>query len=740
MKTRTRPLLTTRTAALLLGALTLAAFWRTLFQNFQIYDDPGYVTSNPMVLDGLTFRGVLWAFTTGTEANWHPLTWLSHMADIQFFGLHPFYHHAVNVALQALAAVALYVALVRLTKSAGRSFFVAAVFAVHPLQVESVAWIAERKDVLSGLLGMLTLLAYVRYREQPVPKRYGAVAAGLLLGLLAKPTLVVLPVLFLLLDFWPLQRFNDGTFARRAWELIREKLPLFGLCLLSGVVTWFAQAQGGAMKFAESLSLGDRLGNAAISCAKYLGMAFWPSGLAVLYPHPGDALPAAALAGSVAVLVVATLAVLRWRRAVPALVTGWFWFLAALVPVIGIAQVGLQAMADRYMHIPIIGLAIAFAWGATALAERFGIRTWTRGLLGGGLVAALSVATVVQSGYWESSIALFQRAVDVTEENWVAHNNLGVALEGGIRFREARAHYREALRIHPDYVEASVNLANGLANDGQTDSAEAILRRAIVRTPRNVDLRAHLGSVLMRKGRADAALAEYARAYAEDSSRSDILHQMTQVAADAGMLAEAESLAGRFLQQHPDGSDAHDLLGTIYAQKGAYDEAYRQFREAVKLDAENVSAHFNLGLLYEQEGKPESAMTSYDAALRSDPEFWNAHQRIGTLYARKGDLAAARSHFTDVIRLKPDLADGQNNLGKLFEMEGQDDSAMAHFNMALAIEPGHAQAHYNMGALLVRKGEPAKAADHLRAALAVDPNLEEAKVLLRTLEQKGGQR
>ncbi|HET9317332.1 MAG TPA: hypothetical protein VFQ51_17205, partial [Vicinamibacteria bacterium] len=447
----------------LAGALAVLAFLTflpALGHDFLVYDDDQYVTANPGVRGGLSAAGVRWAFTTGHAANWHPLTWLSHMADVATWGLLPRGHHLTNVALHALNAAVLFLALLRLTSAPWRSALVAALFAVHPTRIEAVAWVAERKELLSALLGFLTLLSYAAWAQRRGRGQPWAALALFAAGLMAKPMLVTLPFVLVLLDVWPLRRVSIDE---RPWpalaRAVAEKAPFLALAAASSAVTFLVQRAGGAVGTLENYPLGVRVANALVAYAGYLRRLFWPVGLAVFYPHPGRSLTAAAIAG--AALLFGGLCAAAWilRRRRPYLFVGWFWFAGMLVPVIGLVQVGFQALADRYAYVTFVGLFVALVWLAAAGVER--APSWLRPVAaaaGVALVAACVLQTRGELAHWQDSETLFSRALEVTSGNYVACQNLAHHLNEKNRPAEALPLLEEALRLRPRYPEARVNL------------------------------------------------------------------------------------------------------------------------------------------------------------------------------------------------------------------------------------------------------------------------------------------
>jgi tetratricopeptide (TPR) repeat protein len=523
-----------------LVAVTLAVYAQVMNHHFIILDDNRYIRENPIVNRGLTLTGIAWAFTTFYAANWHPLTWLSHMLDSQIFGLNAGGHLLVNALIHASNALLLFLFLRRVTGARWQSAIVAALFALHPLHVESVAWAAERKDTLSTFFGLLTLLAYASYVAAPSRKRYALVAVALALGLMAKPMLVTWPFVLLLLDYWPLRRYHwhpgTGTagFFRALVPLVREKLPLFCLAAASVVITFIAQSNGGAVRAFVQVPVSLRLSNAIVSYAKYLFLTVWPRDLAVYYPFSRTGVPLWELACAIVVLTVITVFVLRQARERPYLFVGWLWFVGTLVPVIGLVQVGGAAMADRYHYVPSIGLFVALVFGLSDLARAFRIH---RAALGALTVAALSILaclTAVQIGRWRNSVTLFEYALSLTPDSRMIENNLGTVLGESGRYGEAAAHFAKALRTKPDFLEAmSVS---------------------------DADIRTNLGLLLVRQGK----------------------------------LAEAAQQLNDALRLNPNSAETHEALGIVLAMSGKAEESILHFSIAIRLRPDWAVARENL--------------------------------------------------------------------------------------------------------------------------------------------------
>jgi protein O-mannosyl-transferase len=500
--------------AVLLAFVVFATFSPALQNDFTGYDDPDYVLDNPHVRGGLSAANLYWAATAVHASNWHPLTWASHMLDSTLFGVVPRGHHLTSVLFHVVNTLLLFLLLHRDTGRAGCSAVVAGVFGVHPLHVESVAWVAERKDVLSTLFWLLTMWAHGAYARRPGGPRYAVVVVLFAAGLAAKPMLVTLPLVLLLWDVWPLGRYPAVSVRR----LLIEKVPLLALAILSSVITVYAQRQGGSLAGIEPLPIGLRAANAVVSYVRYLGKTVWPVDLAAFYPM--ETIPAATLGLCLVLLAaVSWLAAREWRRR-PWLAVGWGWYLVTLVPVIGWVQVGQQALADRYMYVPMIGLLIAVAWGIAEGASHRNVRhvSWAAAVVGMAGLAALSWRQV---HVWKDGITLWTHALRVTEGNFIAHNNLGVELDRRGRPDEAIAHYRETLRIRPgdrngrrNHAGALVSRGERLYRAGQLEAALASFRDALRQRPDHVQAHAYVGAILVALGRYDDALAAYDAALA----------------------------------------------------------------------------------------------------------------------------------------------------------------------------------------------------------------------------------
>jgi tetratricopeptide (TPR) repeat protein len=616
---------------LFLAGITSALYWPLTSHNFVSYDDPIYISDNPHVNSGLSWPNVAWAFRSGYAGNWHPLTWISHMLDVQWFGLQPGWHHFINLLFHCANTALLFLVLNAMTSATWRSAFVAALFGWHPQHVESVAWAAERKDVLSAFFFMLTLLAYGKWvsrvegrgeskletrnsKFEANPKfeirnGRGYYILALLsfgLGLLSKPMLVTVPFVLLLLDFWPLGRVsrvegrgekepeirNSKFEIRNFLSLILEKVPFFALTISSCIATFIAQKGGGAVVSLKTLSFTERLENAIVAYALYLVKMVWPVKLSILYPLRADVPIGAVIASTVALLVVTAWAL--WRaRSWPHLAVGWFWYLGMLVPVIGLVQVGMQQMADRYAYLPMIGVFIMITWSAPTWAASDHARKILSATAVAILVACLCMSSR-QLGYWQNSETLFGHAAQVTAKNYVAFSNHGQALFKQGRIDEAIAEYEKAITL-----------------DSTLDAA-----------------RLGLGEALVQKGRFDDAIAQFAKV----------------------------------LELDPENSAARLQLGVLHGRQGKYDDAVAAFSEVLRREPNNLAAHNNLGNVLTLQGKQEEAVKQFEQAVRISPDHASTHNNLALAYKKLGRTGEAIAEYREAIRLNPNQTEAINNL------------------------------------------------------------------------------
>jgi tetratricopeptide (TPR) repeat protein len=589
--------------------LPLLIYWQG--QNFEFVnlDDPLYITENPAVQRGLTKEGVIWAFAFNDVSYWHPLTWLSHMLDCQIYGLNPKGHHFTNVLFHVASTLLLFLTLRRMTGALWRSAFVAAFFALHPLNVESVAWVANRKGVLSTFFWTLTLWTYVRYVRNPRAGAYSMVLIPFVFGLLSKPTVVTLPFALLLLDYWPLDRLrprnpslvdqtlpiSSGTKKEeKVLHVIAEKIPLIALSAATVSITYLSSLHKGIIIAHETVPLSLRLENAVVSYAKYLIKMIWPFDLAVFYPFP-EAFPSWQLAGAVAVLFCITGFVLWKIKRAPYLAVGWLWYLGTLVPVIGFIQHGLwPALADRFSYVPLIGVFIMLAWGIGDLLTGQRLLKIISYALFAAVFLGFSISAWIQVRYWKNSMSLFEHALNVTRANHLAHYNLGAAFHKQGKIEEALSQYSKALDIMPDNAQFQVSYGSALLARGSIEEAMGYFSGALRKVPDYAEAHINMGAALSKKGKTEEALSHYREAIA--------------------------------IKPLP---EAHHSLGLILAGQGKLEEAVSQYEQALTLKPYDAQVHNDLGVALFYQGKNKEAILHFKEALRIKPDYENPRRNLG---------------------------------------------------------------------------------------------------------------
>lgn len=662
----------------LLVVVTLVVFHEVFRHEFVDFDDFPYVVENPHIARGLDLEGLTWAFTSAYEGYWAPLTWLSYMADVELFGISSAAAHGTNLLLHVLSACLLFAFLDRATGARLPSAGVAALFAIHPLHVESVAWVAERKDVLSTFWFFLAAWAYVGYVEERTPARYALVAAALGFGLMSKPMLVTLPVILLLLDIWPLGRLEGAGTGARARKsqpasgavpaapgapetptgLVIEKLPLFALSAIFAVITVVVQARAGAVATLEETPVSMRAANALVSTVVYLGQMLWPAGLAAIYPYPRTPPIVAATAAALLVAAISFAVFRTWRRA-PYLLTGWLWYLVILAPVLGFVQAGPQARADRYTYVSMTGIAIIAAWGLKDLLGRFPRTRTAVAAATCVALAAFGAASFQQVRHWRTTQTVFRRALDVTTGNYVAHKGLGTELLRAGRADEALVHLRTAVSLAPGFPEAHLDLGRALVAANQPETALVNLRRAVELRPDEENFRLNLGSALHSLERSREAEAEY--------------------------------------------------------------------REALRISPSSPAAHSGLGLALAQQGDTEGARAEFETAIRLDPLYADAYLNLATMEARAGRVAEAERAFREHLRLTPDSAGGYIGLGTLLAREGRTTDAAAALSTAVRLRPDDAILRSNLGITLIQGGRIEEGIQQLSEAVRLRPDLPEPR-------------
>jgi tetratricopeptide (TPR) repeat protein len=703
--------------AVLLIAVTLLVYAPIRNHEFLGLDDHQYVTENISIQQGLSLDSLSWAMTAFKEGVWNPLTWLSFMLDYQLFGLDPAGYYLTNLFLHLASVVLLFVVLHQLTGALWRSVLVAALFALHPLNVESVAWVTERKNVLSTLFGFLTMGAYVGYVRKPGWKRYFLMMGFLSLGLMAKQMLVTLPCVLLLLDYWPLGRLGETgkEFRERLPGLVLEKLPLMIPVVVASVLTLVAAQSVGGVSTLESVPLGSRVSNAILSYVLYLKKMVLPTDLAVFYPHPGALLGMGSLVLATLILVGISWGV-WWRRESGYLVVGWMWYLGTLFPVSGLVQVGGQAMADRHTYVPLIGVFIMLVWGSAQLADHLLLGKLWR--LGTGLcvVTTLAVLTQIHLSYWRNTTTLFERTLQVTSDNYLAYNVLGTELTVEKEFEDAVELFQEALQINPEFSLAHHNLAMALQELGRVDEAIVHFQEALEIDPEYSQAHHNLGVALMGQGKVDEAIEHYQESLKIDPQFSKAHHNLGVALVEQGKVDEAIEHYQEVLKIDPGFAQTHHNLGVALVEQGRVDEAIEHYQEVLKIDPGFAQTHHNLGVALVEKGRVDEAIEHLEESLRIRPQDAQVHYNLGVALVEQGRVEAAIEHFAEALEIDPQLVDARRNL--VFVV----DEAIAGYRRALQLTPDNAQMHNNLGVLLLRKGEVDAAIHHFSEAVRIDPN------------------
>lgn len=658
--------------ALLLVGIAVALFWPVARFNFVNYDDDKYVFQNPHIREGLSWKGIRWAFTADLVQDslhadyWQPVTFLSRMIDIELYGLNPAGHHLMNLLLHLANIFLLFTLLSEMTGAVGQSALVAALFAVHPLQVEPVAWVTARKDLLATFFGLLTIRAYRDSLQSSSRGPNLKVFILFLLALMSKPVMVTLPFLMLLLDHWPLGREDGG-------KAVIEKWPLFLLSILFSLFPFIGQTE-----VLRHFSPAGVLSNIAFHYLRYLEKFFYPVRLAINTLLPETSFHPWRVSGATLFLIGFSIFVMGQARHRPYLGVGWFWYLGMLAPTIGLPR-----FEDRFIYLPMVGLALILVWGVSDL-----LATWhhRRAVLIFSAALFLSVLTSqahTQVGYWRNSVSLFEHALEIyPKDNYIAHNQLCAAHLSRGDYEKAMAQCSEAAKSKPDAPEVQYNLALVLATQGKLEEAVRHYTEAIRLKPDYLAAHTNLGITLVRQGRRKEAIPHFLTA----------------------------------LRLKPDSAEAHHNLGVALAGLGKMDEAMVHYKEALRLKPDSAEAHYNLANALLQQGKPEEAITHYQETLRLQPDSVEAHSTLGVLLAKQGKRDEAASHLKEALRLKPDSAEVHNNLANVLELQGDLDGAVFHYTEALRLKPDSFYFQRNLGLSLVRQGKRKEAAPHLIAA------------------------
>ncbi|MHC4621593.1 MAG: tetratricopeptide repeat protein, partial [Planctomycetota bacterium] len=655
-------------AALALGAII--AYEPMRHNDFINYDDDKYVTENPRVLAGITRESIVWSFTGAHFFMWHPLTSLSHMLDCELFGLNPFWHHLVSFLIHLANVLLLFWVLKKMTGAIWCSAFVAAAFALHPLQVDSVAWVAERKSVLSGLFWFLTMAAYIRYAKHGGLGRYLLVVLTFGMALMAKPIVVTLPFVLLLLDYWPLRRFQwvcqnqtqklpEEESARFTCQtsgtcsLVAEKIPLFIMSAIVSLITYVAQQSGDVVISTEALPIATRMVNALTSYATYIAKMIYPARLAVLYPYPTELRMDAGALLVLAVLIV----VVRWGRGRAWLTVGLLWYLGTLVPVIGLVQTGGQAMADRYAYLPSVGILIMVAWGTAEFVGKWRLRKIVPAVAACTVLVTWLMCTRVQVGYWQNSLTLCEHTLAVTEDNPLMYYNYGLALyehgdslfeqrqfsEANRYYEEAAEKYKKVLELRPNHLKAHINLGAVMAKQQNYAEAIAYLKKALQINPNcPPHVYQNLGSVYALQGRYDLAIKNYNEVLRLEPGRLDTRKNLTEALARRGDIEKAIYHLKESLRLQPNQPELYKTLAKMLLQQKKTDEATAHYEHSIRLNPEQPDVLYDLGKLYFQKGKIEEAFACCEEVLRLDPESVDVMNTLAWHKATQGN-----SNFRD---------------------------------------------------------------------------------------------
>lgn len=692
---------------LLLTVLTLVVFAGVADFGFVEYDDDVYVYDNPHVRGGLSLRGVQWAFTATRSGHWHPLTWLSHMLDCELFGLNPAAHHLSNLFLHVLNLLLLFLLLHRMTGAFWRSAFVAALFAVHPLNVEPVVWVSSRKDLLSTLFLLLALMTYLRYAERPRVSTYGLCLTLFILGVLSKSMVVNLPCLLVLLDIWPLKRLpwkrlpgRESGPSLRAWVL--EKVPFFLVAGVFSIVAVIAM-KGGVKAVADSAPADyffrwERIASGLSMIGSYLHKTLWPHPLSAVYPVPWS-FPHWKPLAAAALLLAGSWAVVRSRKG--PWILGWFWFLVTLLPFSGMVNAGPVVPADRYAYVSAIGLFLLIAWAGADLLGRIRLGKAMGGVAIAGVLLALAMTAHQALLPWRSSEALFREAIRVFPENAKARNNLGNVLARQGRLPEAVHQFRLALDARPELAQAHNNLGLVLVTQGRVDAAIAHLQEALRLRPEYAEAQNNYGVALAYKGQWE----------------------------------EAEALYGSALRLKPDFPEAYNNIGNTMVKQGNVQAAASAFRKALALRPDYFEAHKNLGRLLSATGQPQKGAFHLQEALRIRPRQAQVHFLLACALVNAGQEAEAERHFRSVLRLEPRHARAHFKLASLLAMNGRTGEALPHFRRAVAIRPDHASSRFGLGLAYVAEGQIEKARSEVESLERLDPRL--GKLLVSEIVREG---
>jgi tetratricopeptide (TPR) repeat protein len=708
-----------------LAFATLAIFWQVHSFEFTNYDDDKYVSENSHISTGLKWDNIVWVFTNEHNGNWHPLTGLSHILDCELFGLKPGWHHIINLFFHTINVLLLFTVLKQMTGTTWQSAFTAALFALHPLHVESVAWIAERKDVLSTFFWVLTMAVYFRYAKNPSVVSYIFTLVLFVLGLMSKPMVVTLPFALLLIDYWPLNRL-DVKNKRQLYRLILEKIPFFIFSAASSIITFLVQKSAGAVGRTEVFPLTSRVANAVVSYMTYIMKMLWPMRLAVFYPHPENKLPYWQVFSAGILLAAITICVICFAAKYKYLATGWFWYLGTLVPVIGLVQAGIQAMADRYTYIPLIGLFIIVAWGATDLLRNWKHRFIVLGISSTIIISILSFRTMVQTSYWHDSRVLFEHALKVTKRNYLAYNKVAYCLMEEGKYDEAINRIQSALQLKPHYAEALNNLGFSYTKLDRWPEAIEAYKLAIKIKPSFANAQYNLGFAYLHLGRTDEAIDAFKQAincmpdYAEAYFYLGLIHLRLDSAADAVKDFE------QAVKIKPDFAQVYYYLGTAYKKLSRTNDEMQAYFQAIKIKPDYAEAYNNLGILFTQVGRFQEAVTAFTNVARLKPDDADVYNNLGTAYGRLDRFAEAVQALQQAVRIKPDLVSAHYNLGVAYGNLGRYQEAIKAYQQVIRLKPDDVETYCELGNIYGKLGQLRDAIEAYKQAIRIKPDYAKA--------------
>ncbi|MBA4366423.1 MAG: hypothetical protein C0403_02160 [Desulfobacterium sp.] len=735
---------------------TLAVYWQVNEFEFVGLDDALYVADNPHTKEGLSYQNIKWAFTEATEITnyWAPLTWISIIVDYELYGMNAGGYHITNLIFHILNSILVLLVFNKMTGKLWHSSFLAVMFAIHPLHVESVAWMTERKDVLSTFFWLLTMWFYASYAKLPGTGRYLLVIICFFLGIMAKPMLVTLPFVLLLLDFWPLSRLEPSlsvSALQKNFLLLLEKMPLLIIIFIVSFSAFFFQEKGGVLPSLELIPLYLRIENVLVSYTGYLWKMLWPFGLCAIYPYPND-IPNWQVIISFTILSSISLISIRTIKKAPWFTFGWFWYLGILVPVIGIVVIGPHAMADRYTYIPLIGIFIIISWGLPELITQLKFRTAYLGISVCLLSLILMLIAWIQVGYWRTSYTLFQHALEVTQKNPLAHDgmanalakyghvdesikhyeksimlyphsaevhsNLGVALFKTGKTKEAIQHYKTAIQLKPDFVRAWNNLGNAHKKNGQFDEATVCFAKAIKLEPNSAVINYNFGSLLLEKNKLKEAEHYFQKAIQLNPSfAADANNNLGKIYMQMNEMEKAVQSFLLALQNNPNQAKTHYYLGDAYTKSGKLDEAMTHFSKAVKIEPDFADAQVAFKQVSDLNKQFNESLKTIEKEIQDDPKNPNLFFQLGKLYEQTNKFDQAIIAYQNSIELQPDFIPALNKIGILYATQNNYKYAIDAFKTIVSIKPEMNSSYYNIACLYSKQNDTEDALDWLTKAI-----------------------